>query len=147
MAQASDACRLTGLTQHQLREWCVRRGVVRPDVPPAGPGRHALYSWQTLLALRLLREIHEQFGVEVSAWSTAITSLISQLQGRSFPSLWGLAAQFPSANEASIIGSREGTHQGLTLAFDPHLEVLASALSLPGPPYQLPLFPVLAVQP
>jgi hypothetical protein len=59
LVQSSDAARLSGLTSNQLREWCGRRGVVVPDVPPAGRGRLALSSWQTLLALRVLNELHQ----------------------------------------------------------------------------------------
>jgi hypothetical protein len=44
MMQSGDGARRSGLTPHQLREWCGRRGVVIPDVPPAGRGHLALFA-------------------------------------------------------------------------------------------------------
>jgi hypothetical protein len=149
LAQSAEACSLSGLSPHQLREWCIRRGIVAPDVPPAGPGRHALYSWQTLLVLRLLRDLHERFAVEVGAWAAAMTSLQQQLQGRPFPALWGLGVQFPNAKKAILIRQDLITVEqspGLQLALDPHLTVLAAGLTLPGPPSQPSLFPAIVVQ-
>src|SRR5260370_15106872 len=102
MVQASDAARLSGLTPHQLREWCGRRGVVAPDVPPAGRGRLALFSWQTILALRVLNEVHRRYGVEVSAWRPAIAQFQVLIAGRSFPALWGAFAVFPNSREAML---------------------------------------------
>src|SRR3954465_7229555 len=94
LVQASDAAHLTGLSMHQLREWCGRRGVVTPDVPPSGRGRHALYSWQTIISLRLLKSLQENFGVEVGVWKPAISQCQILLQKKSFPTLWGLAFLF-----------------------------------------------------
>src|ERR1700723_3289720 len=102
LVQASDAARLSGLTSHQLREWCGRRSVVSPDVPAAGRGRHALFSWQTIIALRILNELHGRFGVEVSAWRQAIARCQELLRGRAFPSLWGASIVFPSATNAVL---------------------------------------------
>ena len=53
MFQAADVVLLTGLTVSQLREWSSprRRNLIPADVTAAGPGRHALYSWQTILVL------------------------------------------------------------------------------------------------
>jgi hypothetical protein len=148
LVQSSVACGLSGLTPHQLREWCIRRGVVAPDVAPAGPGRHALYSWQTLLVLRVLRQLHESFAVEVGAWGEAMVSLQQQVQGRAFPTLWGLGVLFLGNKKASIVrlGADGDEHLGLRLAFDPHLTVLAAGLALPGPPNQLSLFPAIVVR-
>ena len=67
LIQMSDAAKLSGVTVHQLKEWCARRDILPPDVPGSGRGRHALYSWQTVLAVRLLHELHQRFGVEVGA--------------------------------------------------------------------------------
>ena len=102
LVQASDAARLSGLTPHQLREWCGRRTVVTADVPPAGRGHLALFSWQTILALRVLNEVHQRYSVEVSGWRLAIAQLQAILKGRSFPSLWGAVAVFPNAQEALL---------------------------------------------
>jgi hypothetical protein len=145
--QASDAVRLSGLTTHQLREWCGRRGVVIPDVPAAGRGRHALFSWRTILALRILHELHGDFGVEVIAWRRAIAACQKLLEGRSFPSLWGASVAFPSTTDAILIHDWEGPRETarLVVPLGPHLRALASDHSAP-PEAQLPLFAVMAVR-
>jgi len=147
LVQASDAARLSGLTAHQLREWCGRRGVVMPDVPPGGRGRHALYSWQTLLALRVLNELHSKFRVEVGAWAPAMAQCQSIIRGYSFVSLWGEAIAFRDTTDVELACELTlCTHSAfLCIPLDPHLEALASALALPIPG-QLPLFAAVAVQ-
>jgi hypothetical protein len=138
---------LCGLTRHQLREWCGRRAIVVPDVQAAGRGRHALYSWQTILALRLLKQLHDRFGAEVGGWAEAIGECQYLLKERSFPSLWGLCASFADRHTAALISLASEPRSGpsLILPLDPHLEVLASGLALPGPPGQLPLFTAMRV--
>ena len=147
LVQASEASRLSGLTPHQLREWCGRRAVVTADVPPAGRGRLALFSWQTILALRVLNEIHQRYSVEVSGWRIAIAQLQTHLKGCSFPSLWGAAAVFPNAQEAllKLDGDSQVKDSCLTVSLNQHLEILATPSQLPIET-QLPLFPVLAVR-
>ena len=146
--QAADVTSLTGLTRSQLREWCSRdrRDLIPADVEPAGPGRHALYTWQTVLVLRLLRTIHVDFAGEVGAWAPALARLRPELAGVSFPSLWGSAIHLPTRRHAELVGPmpvRE-VAGGLLLPLDPHLHVLATRLSM-SPPGQLPLFPAVAV--
>jgi len=146
LLQASDAIRLSGLTAHQLREWCGRRAIVTPDVPAAGRGRHALFSWQTILALRILNEVHSRFFVEVSAWTGAIGQCQKLLRGKSFPTLWGVSVVFPNTTEASLTQDRGTSSRNawLVVHLDPHLSVLATADVLP-PEQQLPLFAAVAV--
>ena len=140
LIQSADASRLTGLTGHQLREWCARRAVVTPDVAGAGRGRHALFSWQTVLALRLLRELHERFGTEVGAWKGAMEELRQLLKGRSFPALWNTVAAFPDCEHARLLDDRSILPDAiLTLPLAPHLEALAHDFAFPAP-QQLPLF-------
>lgn len=143
LVQASEAIRLSGLTAHQLREWCGRRAVVVPDVPAAGRGRHALFSWQTILSLRILNELHDRFGTEVSAWRQAIAGCQEVLRGRSFPSLWGASMVFLSTSEARLIQNEERDASSyLVVPLDPHLHALASDDR--GPlGLQLPLFAAL----
>lgn len=146
LVQASDAARLSGLTPHQLREWCGRREVVAADVPAAGRGHLALFSWQTILALRVLNEIHQRYGVEVVAWRGAIGELQTLLKGRPFPSLWGAVVVFPSMDAAVLRLDGEGVTRGsfLTVSLNEHLEVLASPQDF-RVETQLPLFPAIAV--
>ncbi|MNS23198.1 hypothetical protein D3C72_550060 [compost metagenome] len=147
LVQASVAARLSGLTPHQLREWCGRRAVVTADVPAAGRGHLALFSWQTILALRVLNEVHQRYGVEVSGWRLAIAQLQTLLKGRSFPSLWGAVAVFPNAQEAllKLDGDSYAKDACLTIGLSRHLEALATPSQLLVEA-QLPLFPAMAVR-
>jgi hypothetical protein len=145
--QSAAALELTGLTRSQLREWTGRgrRELVPPDVEPEGPGRHALYAWQTLLVLRILRVLHEDFAAEVGAWAPAALALRRQLEGSSFPTLWHLSVLFPNREAAQLIeDAREISGPGIVVPLDPHLLVLATKLSL-AKPRQLSLFPALMV--
>lgn len=144
--QASDASRLAGLTSHQLREWCARRRIVVPDVPGSGRGRHALFSWQTVLTLRLLRELNERFGTEVGAWKGALGEFRGLLVGRSYPGLWGTFVAFPDCDHARLIDSRSvGGEALLLLPLAPHLQAIAEDFALP-PEAQLPLFPAVGLR-
>lgn len=140
LVQASDASRLAGLTPHQLREWCSRRAVIPPDIRGAGRGRHALFSWQTIVALRLLRELDERFGVEVGAWKGAIEEFRHAVKGRSFPGLWNTVVAFPDRDHAQLLedrGASGGPLLILPLAY--HLDAIAHDFAFPPEP-QLPLF-------
>ncbi|WP_298378523.1 hypothetical protein [Azospirillum sp.] len=107
----------------------------------------ALFSWQTILALRVLNEVHQRYGVEVSGWRSAIAQLQTLLKGRSFPSLWGAVAVFPNAQEALLYLDGEAYTKDtcLTVGLTRHLEMLATPGELPVEA-QLPLFPAVAVR-
>ncbi|NKJ45097.1 MULTISPECIES: hypothetical protein [unclassified Novosphingobium] len=147
LVQASEAVRLSGLTAHQLREWCGRRALVEADVPPAGRGHLALFSWQTILALRVLNEVHLRYAVEVSGWREAIAQLQALLRKRAFPSLWGHTAIFANAREASLRVSSDPIRNFscLVVELDAHLEILATPNDL-RVESQLQLFPAMAVR-
>jgi hypothetical protein len=145
--QAADAIELTGLTRHQLREWtgAGRRGLISPDVTPQGPGRHALFSWQTLLVLRLLRVIHVEFAAEAGAWAPAAQDLREKLDHVVMPSLWRTSIVFASLKSCSLVEEfSENVVQGLVLPLAPHLVVFGTKMSIPRPD-QLQLFPPMAV--
>lgn len=145
--QAADAVDLTGLTRSQLREWTSRgrRGLVPPDVEANGPGRHALFAWQTLLVLRLLLVLHNDFAAEVAAWAPAVKTLREKLDRVSFPTLWRLWVFFPSRDAAELIeGPAEMHAPGVILPLEPHLAVLATQLSMPRID-QLSLLPPMVV--
>lgn len=148
MFQASDAIQLTGLTKNQLREWCGRgrRGILEPDVSPAGPGRHAMYAWQTLLTLRLLLELHARFGIEISKLSDVAKTLRAWLKGTSFPTLWPVWVVIANSETIELTAHPEKfvANGGIALPLRPHLEALAAAMSLPADE-QLPLLPPMAV--
>jgi hypothetical protein len=138
---------MSGLSSHQLREWCGRRGVVLPDQPAAGRGRHALYSWQTILCLRILKQVHDEFGIEVGAWAKAIARCNDLLRHRPFPSLWGNSIVFDGTDGATLSSDpRVQTDKtALYVPLDPHLRELAEAFALPEMT-QLPLFAAVAVR-
>lgn len=126
--QASDVVRLSGLSESQLREWCGRRGIFQPVVPARGPGRIALYSWQDIIALRVLKEIFTTFGGKAVSWSDGIKDLRRQLEGQFFPNLWGRFAIFSDRNHAAL-GTAQQLSQArpmLIVPLDPHLSVLAN---------------------
>ena len=148
MFQAADVVLLTGLTVSQLREWSSsrRRNLIPADIDAAGPGRHALYSWQTILVLRVLRELRDDFAVDLGAWAPGMVELRQQLQGISFPSLWGTLLKFQSKHSPTLFSAQTpGFSPGLVIPLDPHLLPIATKLSLPSPD-QLLLFPVVAVK-
>ena len=111
LSQAADVIELTGLTRSQLREWSNpgRRNLVPADVEPGGPGRHALYTWQTILVLRLLRELHVDFAVEVSAWAPGMVGFRQKLERISFLSLWGSLAHFQNRDNPEIGTLEDGS--------------------------------------
>jgi hypothetical protein len=146
LVQASDAIRLSGLTEHQLREWCGRRAVVLPDVLAGGRGRHALFSWQTILSLRVLNELQNRFGVEVVAWRHAIAQCQEFFRECSFPSLWGMSIVFPNKDEAVLAHIQElRLNSHVHIPLDPHLRALALDDAAP-PELQLPLFAAVGVR-
>ena len=143
LVQSADALQVTGLTRSQLREWTGRRELILPDVSPDGPGRHALYAWQTLLVLRLLLVLHNDFAAEVGAWAPAAMNLREKLKNTSFPSLWHLSVFFPNRHTALLVDDvAKVGHTGLILPLESHLTVLASKLSLPRPDQLSLLLPV-----
>ena len=145
MFQAADVTELTGLTNHQVREWSIRRSLIPPDVKPNGPGRHALYSWETVIVLSLLKEVHDRFAVQIAAWSKGMVSLREELHGVSFPSLWGKAVHFQRVDRPVLVSAKDGEAvSGFILPLDPHLRPLAHKLS-DHQPDQRSLFPALAV--
>lgn len=126
--QASDALRLTGLSESQLREWCGRRGLFQPAVPARGPGRLALYSWQDIVALRIFLEIFAVFGGRASGWAGGIKHLRRLLDGQFFPTLWGKSAIFADRNSAALVATFQLplTATALIVPLDPHLVVVAN---------------------
>src|SRR5271166_2692692 len=141
LVQSSDALRMTGLSESQLREWCGRRGIFQPAVPARGSGRLALYSWQDIIALRILLEIFTTFGGKASGWASGIRDLRQRLDGQFFPNLWGKFAIFTDRNSAVLGAASQISLSGaaLIVPLDPHLMVLADT-SAPGDTQgQLPL--------
>jgi hypothetical protein len=138
---ARDVLRLTGLTADQLREWTSRRGLIPADTKPNGPGSRALFSWQTVLALRV--------AIALKAHQSTLASFIQHVRGTSFPALRGrllLIGADGSVRLAPASAATPGGFDGIVLHLDPHLEVLASSFDVVDAIHQLPLFPAVVVR-
>jgi hypothetical protein len=141
MFQSSEAAVLAGLTDHQLKEWCVRRKLLPPDVAPRGSGTHALFSWQTILALRLLSEIHSRLGGLISHWAPLMAQWRNDIAKTPFHSLQGHYFLSDGEKTKTARLSTTSSAGALVLELDPHLSAIASGLSFQRD-RQLPLPPV-----
>ena len=140
-AQFSDAVRLTGLSNSQLKEWCGKRGLFKPTIAARGPGRVALYSWQDLIALRVFHEIFEVFGGRASSWSTGVSAFRKCLDGQFYPNLWGKVAVFADQRTARLDTLANTPREGalLFVPLDPHLAVISNRATPEELQGQLPL--------
>lgn len=149
MIQSKAVLKLTGLTAHQLREWTCRRGLVKPDVLPSGSGTLALYSWQTVLVLRLAVEMRDSFRMELQTHRNLLDGLTRRLAGTSFPSLLGCRLACYSRGDWALLrpGEKPDLERSVVLLrLDPHLEVLSAEFDAQEPFRQLPLFPAVQVK-
>jgi hypothetical protein len=145
MIPAGRVQTLTGLTANQLREWSHRRDLIPPDVEAGGPGRPALYSWQTVLLLRIAVVLRERFRIELQAHKDLLHALHELLSGVPFPALRGgiLALRAMEHGELLSEGMARvgvGDPDTLFLHLDPHLDVLEVEFEPQDPSGQLPLF-------
>lgn len=148
LIKSADVLELTGLSADQLREWTTRRGLIRPDAEPHGPGSRAKYSWQTVLLLRLAVVLKETFHIELHAQRGLFAALAQHLVKVSFPALRGsaLVIRGSGAFELVPLGTTRVTGDALTVELDPHLDALSTGFGFTKPIPQLPLFPAVAVQ-
>ena len=149
LVTARDVQRLTGLTADQLREWTTRRGLIEPDRKPTGPGSRAMYSWQTVLVLRIAVVLKEILHVELHAQRSALSKLTQRVRKSSFPSLRGKVLFVSSNGRVDLSAASDIAafrSDGIILRLDPHLDVLAVSFGGPKPIHQLPLFPAVAVR-
>lgn len=148
LVKSADVLKLTGLSADQLREWTTRRGLIRPDAEPHGPGSRAKYSWQTVLLLRLAVVLKEIFHIELHAQRGLFARLSQHLSKTSFPALRGsaLVIQADGAFDLVPLGAMRVTGDVLIVELDPHLDVLSTGFGLADPIRQLPLFPAVAVR-
>lgn len=140
---------MTGLTAHQLREWTVRRDLVRPDVPAQKRGSQALFSWKSLLVLRLASVLRVRFHVELEAHRHLLLDLRRSLEALSFHALWGGSVNVYGDGTAELVTPRvEATKEKDTIVLwlDPHLTVLSQGLDQLEPVAQQTLFPVLGLK-
>ncbi|HTE98682.1 MAG TPA: hypothetical protein VK621_08610 [Bradyrhizobium sp.] len=149
LVTAGDVLRLTGLSAHQLREWTIRRGLIRPDAEPHGPGSRTKFAWQTVLLLRLAVVLKERFHVELQAHRALFAALGERLAKASFPALRGLALVIQEGSSFDLVSLGEAQSKSgdmLIVELDPHLDVLSTDFGLVEPVRQLTLFPAVAVR-
>lgn len=149
LVTASDVQRLTGLTADQLREWTNRRGLIKPDEKPSGPGSRARYAWQTVLLLRLAVVFKETFHIELQAQRELFAALADRLAKRPFHALRGTALVLQAGAHYNIVPLSEVRTvdaDALIIRLDPHLDMLSTDFGLVEPSEQLPLFAAMAVR-
>ena len=146
--QSADVQALTGLSRSQLREWTGRdrRFLVPPDVDPQGPGRVALFTWQTVLSLRILRQLQVDFAVDIGAWAPGVSAFRVLIDGLPFQALWGSVVYFSNrANPELLEKGDTPPKSGLLLPLDQHLLVLSTEMSIQAPE-QRELFAAVALK-
>jgi hypothetical protein len=151
LIQSKQVLKLTGLSADQLRDWTHRRALIEPDVKPTGPGSRALYSWQTVLILRLAVVLRDRFHIELQAHRELFGELRSLLTGASFPALEGcLLALYDMRHCELISTSNRGrwlvSEDAVLLRLDPHLDVLSAHFDVQERSSQLPLFRAVQVR-
>jgi hypothetical protein len=145
MIPAGRVQSLTGLTPNQLREWSHRRDLIRADLEACGPGRPALYSWQTVLLLRITVVLRERFRIELQAHKDLLHALRDLFSGVPFPSLRGCVLALRAMEHGELFSEGmvrvgDGDPDTLFLRLDPHLDVLEAEFAPQEQSVQLPLF-------
>ena len=139
---------LTGLTVDQVRDWTVRRELIKPDVPARKRGSEARFSWQTVLLLRLATVLRTRFHVELQAHRSLLLEARGVLQGVSFVALWGGALAIYDLARCELVfsfGDLNADEDAIVLRLDPHLEILSTGFEFEDAFTQLPLFPATQV--
>ncbi len=136
VAPTPVVCQLTGLSTVKLREWTSRRALIPADVPPPKRGAAALYSWQTVLVLRVASVLRNAFHVELKAQKTLFDRLRAILQEQPFTALSGKRLVIGCDGRLLIsdpAGLASGPSDCLILELDPHLCAIREAFELPQP--------------
>jgi hypothetical protein len=99
-----------------------------------------MYSWQTILALRILGELRSRFFVEVGSWRKAMIACQDILRRKPFPALQGGIMHFKTNSEASLFaaGQISPETQGILVPLSPHLQAISTGFEKPDLA-QLPL--------
>ena len=143
--QFADAARIAGITEHQLKERCMRRSLIAPDIQARGRGHNALFGWRALLALRLLSVIHSRFGGTVAHWGPVLERFRCSIEAKSFPALFGHIAVFDGDKVQLRQSVDRGQSEALILRLDDHLLAISRGLGSNDREIQLSLLPPLLV--
>jgi hypothetical protein len=151
-ASTAQVSSLTGLSITQLREWTKRRALIPADVPPAGKGSSAKFTWQTVLIIFLAMTLKSRFHLELQAHRSLFSELSHALRQTSFVALWNKKLMVAVQGRWALLDASDtidDENDGLYIRLNPHLEKLATGFALPAPASiqgQLDLFPVQAIQ-
>lgn len=143
---------LTGLSTTQLREWTNRRALVPADVPPAGKGSSAKFTWQTVLIIFVAMTLKSRFHLELQAHRGLFSDLGHALRQASFVGLWDKKLMVAAHGRWALVDASntiDDENDALYIQLNPHLEKLATGFALPSHasiPGQLDLFPAQAVE-
>jgi hypothetical protein len=143
---------LTGLSTTQLREWTNRRALVPADVPPAGKGSSAKFTWQTVLIIFVAMTLKSRFHLELQAHRGLFSELSHALRQASFVALWNKKLMVAAHGRWALVDASntiDDEHDALYIQLNPHLEKLATGFALPplaSTAGQLDLFPAQAVE-
>lgn len=143
---------LTGLSTTQLREWTNRRALVPADVPPAGKGSSAKFTWQTVLIIFVAMTLKSRFHLELQAHRGLFSELGHALRQASFVALWNKKLMVAAHGRWALVDASDTIDEendALYIQLNPHLEKLATGFALPAlasTPGQLDLFPARAVE-
>ncbi|WP_336953181.1 MULTISPECIES: MerR family transcriptional regulator [Sphingomonadaceae] len=149
MIPAGQVQALTGLTANQLREWSHRRSLIPPDIEARGPGRPALYGWQTVLLLRLAVVLRERFHIELQAHKNLLHALRDLFSGVPFPALRGCVLALRAMERGELLPETLlslGEADSLILRLDPHLDIIEARFAPQDQGGQLPLFRAVRVR-
>lgn len=143
---------LTGLSTTQLREWTNRRALVPADVPPAGKGSQAKFTWQTVLIIFIAMTLKSRFHLELHAHRVLFSELSRALRQASFVALWNKKLMVAAQGRWALVDASDTVddeNDALYIQLNPHLEKLANGFALPAltsTPGQFDLFPARAVE-
>jgi len=128
------ASQLTGLSTDKLREWTSRRALIPADQRPKQKGSPAMFSWQTILVLRVAVLLRDQFRLELQAHKGAFANLRKLLLSQSLIALWGKRlALGPGGTWVLLDGVETAPRDdALLIALNPHLAILRCGFALSG---------------
>ena len=138
----SKVIELTGLSAVVLREWTRRRALIPADIPAAGKGKAAKYSWETVLVIRIANQLKEEFHVQLQAHAVQFTALREIFSKRSFLALYGAAVICNPGKPWRIVRADETRTNGacLTLPLQHHLDAICGAFGQESSQARAPQF-------
>jgi len=147
----SKVIELTGLSAVVLREWTRRRALIPADIPAAGKGNAAKFSWRTVLIIRIANQLKEEFHLQLQAHAPQFSELREVLSEHSFRALYGTAIVCSPSEPWRLSRADEfgPTCAFLKLPLHDHLEAICGAFGKASPrtrSQQFDLFPATEIR-